>query len=173
MLAVGQIVISLFAALNLPSNFSPAYLSFGSVFFGTLVLAYSLLLGMSDFSSRAVKLHACGLELGRLARQLYELVEKNAVDEPLYKEISTEYYNILDKYENHTRADGLVARYEYYRPKMVGIDLFSRAWIGKSWDLATKLVEFALLHLLQFSHYVISVALISFWIFSAISVGKS
>jgi hypothetical protein len=70
-LAVGQVVISLVVALKLKSNYSSAYMDFGGLFFGVLVLTYSLLLGMGNFAARAIMLHTCGIELGSLARKLH------------------------------------------------------------------------------------------------------
>ncbi len=158
LLTVGQIVISLVAALKLHSNFSAEYVNFASVFFGVLVLTYSLLLGMANYSSRAVKMHECGISLGRLSRRLFYLSRKydsNAAD---YEGLATEYYNILDKYENHTRTDYLVAQYEYYNP------------IAESWREKFRLAlwvytQSCFFHVIQFSHYLLSIVLVWTWIY--------
>jgi SMODS and SLOG-associating 2TM effector domain family 5 len=144
-LVVGQIVIELITALGLRTNFSEQYISFGKVFFGALVLSYSLLLGMGDYAARAVKFHECGLALGRIRRRLYPLVATpGTADE--YRELSEAYYDALDKYDNHAQPDYLWARGHYYS-----------SW--KAW------LESLALQLLQFSHYIISFLLISLWIY--------
>jgi len=66
LLAIGQIVISLISVLKLPMMFSQTYVDFMGLFFGVLVLAYSLLLGMANFNARSTRLHHCGMELGVL-----------------------------------------------------------------------------------------------------------
>jgi hypothetical protein len=66
LLAVGQIALSVAEAIGLPIQVGPKWFSLGSIFFSVLILAYSLLLGMSNFSARAVKIHDCGLERGCL-----------------------------------------------------------------------------------------------------------
>ena len=118
LLVVGQIVIALVPALGLRQNFAANYLTFGSIFFAILVLAYSLLLGMGNYSARAIKLHECGMELGRLARNLYQYTSPSVSGTTaVYDDVASRYYNILEKYENHSRADYLRAHYEYYSGK--------------------------------------------------------
>jgi hypothetical protein len=166
LLAVGQIVISLVGALDLRSNFSPSYLSFGSIFFGVLVLAYSLLLGMSNFSARAVKLHENGLELGRLARNLYVLQSDSATPtKEEYDSLSKEYYDILDKYENHTRTDYLLAHFEYYSGIKSDHDQFSKKWWLYKAPLYGIRVKTYLFKALQFFHYIGSIFLIYIWLY--------
>lgn len=166
LLAVGQIVISLISALGLHSNFSAAYLNFGSIFFGVLVLAYSLLLGMSNFSARSVKLHENGLELGRLARSLYALKSPSAnPSKEEYDALSKEYYDILDKYENHTRTDYLSAHYEYYSGRQSEHADFSKGWWLLKISLTRVRIKTYFFQFLQFSHYVGSILLISIWLY--------
>jgi hypothetical protein len=156
LLAVGQLVISLIPALKLKSSFSEAYLNFGGIFFGVLVLAYSLLLGMGNFPARSQKMHECGLEMGRLARQLTLWTDgKNATDEQ-YDKAAKEYYDTLSKYENHTNIDFLVASFDFYERKNIA-EKFYKDGVIKFW------------HILQFSHYFVSIFLVSFWIYFAIA----
>ena len=172
MLAVGQIVISIIPPLGMTCNVSANYISFSSIFFGILILAYSLLLGMGNYSERSVKLHGCGLELGRLARKLFQLKSKNSYSEigDDYKECSKNYYDILDKYENHTRADYLVAHYEYYssykikRDETDSLGKFVLFYIIIKMNLISVRYKIYIFHALQFSHYVISILLIWSWI---------
>ena len=168
LLAVGQIVISLVAVLELHSNFRPAYTSFASVFFGVLVLAYSLLLGMANYSARAVKLHECGLGLGRLARELTFLSAVHDVAQAQYEAYAARYYDILDKHENHTRADYLVAHYEYYGRYMSITEGISWVWCVRTLELTWVLIRIYLWHVSQFAHYVLSVGLVYGWIYALV-----
>ena len=94
-------------ALKLHNNFSEAYTNFGAIFFGVLVLAYSLLLGMGNFSGRSVVMHSCGMELGNLARELHLLDQTPEVSPAKYESAANEYYHILAKCENHAHQDYL------------------------------------------------------------------
>lgn len=167
LLAVGQIVISLVEPMGLNSNFKTGYVNFMNIFFGILVLAYSLLLGMANFSARAVKMHGCGLELGRLARQLVELKNSGNNQTNSYDECTKEYYDILDKYENHTRTDYLTSHYEYYDGKTTELSL-SADWLAKRFKLEIVRFKLYVLHCLQFSHYAMSTLLISGWIYKLV-----
>lgn len=153
LLAIGQIVISLAPTLGIQTNLSTQYVNFMGIFFGILVLAYSLLLGMGNHIARSIKLHQCGLELGLLARQLYLLVELDQTDTKQYEQLASKYYEILEKYENHSRVDYLVAHLEYYGSEARGRPVSKR-----------YVLEMYLLHIIQFVHYIFSVLLISFWI---------
>jgi len=54
----------------MPVNFGAKYIDIMQIIFAVLVLTYSLLLATGDFSARSVKIHRCGMELGRLARKV-------------------------------------------------------------------------------------------------------
>ena len=71
-----------------------------------MVLVYSLLLGQENFVSRSEAMHRNGVELGKFARKLSGLSE----DYEKYDELVEEYYNILEKYENHKPVDYLFTR---------------------------------------------------------------
>jgi hypothetical protein len=158
-LAVGQIVIALIVALKLKTVFSPSYVDFGGIFFGVLVLAYSLLLGMGNYAARAIKHHACGMELGGLARALHFKSEDSTSKQDDYEKSASKYYEILAKYENHISIDYLIASYEIaIKDKM---DFFR---VLKNW-LPILLGKF-----LQFFHYIASIFLISFWIIKLIGL---
>ncbi|MDO9213994.1 MAG: SLATT domain-containing protein [Methylococcales bacterium] len=167
LLAVAQIVITLIIAFKLHSNFNENYLNFGAIFFGVLVLAYSLLLGMADFSSRAVKLHGCGLELGRLTRKLFLFSQSGEATTDDYKRFYTEYYDILDKYENHSRIDYLKAHYKYYDAEASKLIFKSPEWFLKRLHLINVCIKIYCYHALQFSNYVLSISLVSAWIYFA------
>ncbi|MDP2135145.1 MAG: SLATT domain-containing protein [Sulfuritalea sp.] len=165
LLAVGQIVITLVAALKLRTSFAPAYVDFGGVFFGVLVLAYSLLLGMADYSARSVKMHECGIELGALARELFFLSRDPSATRDDYNSAAERYYSILSKHENHSGVDYIVSDCESRRGQHFQDAIFSMEWFQwHIWRGFTKAKIYSL-HALQFSHYVISVALIWGWIY--------
>ena len=168
LLAVGQITLSVAQAIRLPLHISENWFNLGSIFFGVLILAYSLLLGMSNFAARAVRIHECGLELGRLARKLYQAQRAPAVRLSEYNDLSSRYYNILEKHENHTRTDYLVAHYEYYQARGYGTTTESRT----RFKLFVARAETHVFQILQFCHYVISLVLmVVFSYISLIAVG--
>jgi hypothetical protein len=164
-LAVGQIIISLVPALKLRTNFGEGYLAFASVLFAVLVLAYSLLLGMTNSSARAVLMHDCGLELGRLSRKLYQLNERGNVTQAEYDACAKHYYDILEKHENHTYTDYMVAHYDYYEALASALQLFSKEWWAEHARLAFARIRTYGLHALQFSHYAISLGVMYTWIY--------
>ncbi len=141
LLSVGLIVIPLLKALNVPLRTSPQLLDAVEVFLAVLVLAYSLLLGNENYAGRAEKMLACGMELSRLARELYPLQGKE-YDEAKYLSFSERYHDILERYDNHNDIDykiyTLNNRQKYY-PNIIN---FSRAWI---------LIQIQ--YCLNFSHY--------------------
>jgi len=109
LVSVALIAIPLFQAMNVPLKRSPQLLNSVEVFLAVLVLAYSLLLGNENYSGKSEKMLNCGLELGRLSRRIYPHLDKPH-QEDLYKELSEEYHDILEKFENHDPID-----YEVYR----------------------------------------------------------
>lgn len=77
---------------------------------------------MSDFSLKSSKYHECGIQLNEL---VYKLMNKWGVvlSESEYEQRLGEYFQILDKYENHTEADNnkvnkkssfIVSAFRYY-----------------------------------------------------------
>lgn len=165
LLTVGQIIITLIPTLKLRSNFGEAYVGFASVLFAVLVLAYSLLLGMTNYSARAVKMHGCGLELGRLARTLIFLINQGNSSADEYKECAKSYYDILDKHENHTLLDYLESHYLHYDKKASQLYFSDKKyWIDRASLLFVK-AKIWTLQTIHFSHYVISLGLMYSWIY--------
>lgn len=158
-LAVGQIAISVIDALDLPLNYSDRYLAFGGIFFGVLVLAYSLLLGMSNYSARSVQLHKCGLELGELARELYLISKLNGADRPNYEDYAKKYYVILGQYENHEEID-------YRRTKFFMRD--GDSLVGFTLDRIFEGARLKMGYFFGFSHYLITGLLMAMWLWLAI-----
>lgn len=158
-LAVGQIAISVIDALDLPLNYSDRYLAFGGIFFGVLVLAYSLLLGMSNYSARSVQLHKCGLELGELARELYLISKLNGADRQNYEDYAKKYYVILGQYENHEEID-------FRRTKFSMRDVDSA--VGLTLDRIFEGARLKMRYFFGFSHYLITGLLMAIWLWLAI-----
>lgn len=164
-LAVGQIAISMVSALKLHNNFSEDYTNFGAIFFGVLVLAYSLLLGMGNFSSRSVVMHSCGMELGNLARELHLLDQTPDVSPGKYESVAKEYYQILAKCENHAHQDYLATNALFKLNELAWPPAFSNHYIA---DLIACAYAVALsfgLKVLHFAHYLATIAMISFWFY--------
>lgn len=166
-LAVGQVVISLLAALDFELAYSKSYLAFGSVFFGILVLAYSLLLGMSDFGSRAALFLECGLELSRLKHNFSS--ESSAAGSPIKEHIRL-YHDILGKYENHAEIDYLFARTQFlYSASKLKALPEGRERYKFFLKKRISLARLYLWHLMHVSHYLGSVALVVYWIYYGIA----
>ena len=124
LLSVILIIVPLLQALKVKTNVSDQFLNAIQVFLAVLILAYSLLLGIENYSSRSEKMHTCGLELSSLAREIYPYLEieneallgillyrlsrkprRTENDSFLYKRFSEKYQSILEKYENHSQID--------------------------------------------------------------------
>ena len=155
-------------ALKLHNNFSEGYTNFGAIFFGVLVLAYSLLLGMGNFSSRSVVMHSCGMELGNLARELHLLDQTPDVSPSKYELVAKEYYQILAKCENHAHQDYLSTNALFKLNELAWPPAFSNHDIA---DLIACAYAVALsfgLKVLHFAHYLATIAMISFWFYCMI-----
>lgn len=167
-LAIGQIAISMVPALKLHNNFSENYTNFGAIFFGVLVLAYSLLLGMGNFSSRSVVMHSCGMELGNLARELHLLDQTPDVSSGRYESAAKDYYQILAKCENHAHQDYLATNASFKLNELAWPPAFNRRYIADfiAWAYAVAL-SFGL-KVLHFAHYLATIAMISAWFYCMI-----
>jgi len=80
-----------------------------------LILVFSLLLSQENFFSRSENMHKNGVELGRLVRKIEGIIENNkekteTIDLELYNKLKNEYYDILEKYENHETIDFMNAK---------------------------------------------------------------
>ncbi|WP_157823226.1 SLATT domain-containing protein [Psychromonas sp. MB-3u-54] len=114
-LAVGQIVFALLSAFKLVDPSIPeSQLDMASLFFAVVVLTYSLLLGMGDFSARSSNIHQCGLQLAKLARKInYKVIQCYESSEYEHSKFVGEYYGNLNRHENHIPQDYLIASYDY------------------------------------------------------------
>lgn len=73
LLTIGLITTSVLMFSGTKLNFSDKYCSVMQIIFSVTVLAYSLLLGMGNFSACAEQFHRCRLELSRLVRKVKTL----------------------------------------------------------------------------------------------------
>jgi hypothetical protein len=162
-LAVGQIAISMVPALKLHNNFSEDYTNFGAIFFGVLVLAYSLLLGMGNFSTRSVVMHSCGMELGNLARELHLLNQTSDVSPSSYESAANDYYQILSKCENHAHQDYLATNASLKLNALAWPPILNNHYIADLLACTFAVTLSFVLKVLHFAHYLATVAMISFW----------
>lgn len=147
LLAVGQIVIGLIVALGLKARFNEPYISFAAIFFSVLVLTYSLLLGMSNFSVRAARFHECALKLGKLSIFINKYINSKEGCERKMDDFIHKYNRILSISENHSPSD-------FLRYKMKEDD----SSCGLSFWYYIKMA-------LQFGHYLLSILMMYIWIF--------
>lgn len=167
-LAVGQIAISMVPALKLHNNFSEDYTNFGAIFFGVLVLAYSLLLGMGNFSSRSVVMHSCGMELGNLARELHLLDKTPDVSPGKYETVAKEYYQILAKCENHAHQDYLATNASLKLNELAWPPAFNCLYTAHLIACAYAVASSFGVKVLHFAHYLATIAMISAWFYCMI-----
>lgn len=157
-LAVGQIFLSLLITLDIVdlNEVPKSHLDMSSIFFSVVVLAYSLLLGMGDFSARSSNMHQCGLQLGELARKLnYRIAHFKESSESEYLHFTNEYYVCLSRHENHVNHDYLIAKLDHLievnqRPSFFGC-------------LTNFKIKIYFYKLVSFSHYIISISLMLAW----------
>lgn len=170
LLSVSLILISLVSASNFEIKFGEKYVDIMQIIFAVLVLTYSLLLATGDYSARSVKIHRCGMELGRLARKI-KPYEGSDDENGKYDEFANDYYNCLEKYENHQNVDYLVSDYtsrDWYNSQEI------KQASGKEWFslISTELLSKAKMKLsiwwgntYPVSHYFISVAGVYYWLY--------
>jgi hypothetical protein len=132
-LSVALIVIPLLQAMNVPMRFNSQLLNAIQVAIAVLVLAFSLLISMENYSVRAEKMHSCGLDLRDLALTLQSYLNKEGSDEE-YKLLCEKYHAILRSYENHAAVD-----YDHYRLQERSMYFpkpwdYYKAYIGIKWN---------------------------------------
>jgi hypothetical protein len=152
LIAVGLIAVSVLAISPVALRFSPPYVAVMQIIFSVLILAYTLLLSLGNYSARSVKIHRCGMELGKLARELKPYL--NMQDERgAYDKFVEMYYECLEKYENHEACDYLEAALAEQRP--VGSSGKAEFW---------KYVQYLWARYLPTAHYVVVLGLVYLWI---------
>lgn len=155
LLAVGQVIISILEKYFSFQQNQKDFLNFGGVFFGVLVIAYSLLLAMSNYYYRAKKTHQCALDFSQLAEGLPLHICGGKITSEQYLNALKRYYKILSKCENHKEIDCRdIKEKEEQRTlmsKFLNFFYIAQAfnWCIKHWS---------------FSHYVLSILAIIIWI---------
>jgi hypothetical protein len=155
LLAVGQVVISVLEKYFDFQQNQKNFLSFGGVFFGVLVIAYSLLLAMSNYYYRAKKTHQCGLDFSQLAEGLPLHICGGKITSEQYLKALKRYYKILSKCENHKEIDCRDVK-EKEDNKNIKANEEKKRSIDKAFNLIIKWFSF--------SHYVLSILAIIIWI---------
>lgn len=105
-ISAALIFIPLFQAYGVELSIPDQLLNSFQSILAVMVLVYSLLLGQENFVSRSEAMHRNGVELGRFARKLRGLPDTHED----YDGLVEEYYDILEKYENHKPVDYLFTR---------------------------------------------------------------
>ncbi|EJK2100760.1 SLATT domain-containing protein [Vibrio cholerae] len=161
-MAIGQIILSMLPNFDLTTkSIPPNAQNAVAVFFAVVVLAYSLLLGMGDFSARSAKIHQCGLELAELARELKFMVDSGAlVNKDEYLGYVERYYQCLGRYENHSSHDYLVAKQEH-KNEVANEEGKHVPW-HINWFWTGKIFLYRIWH---FCHYPISMLVITVWVY--------
>jgi hypothetical protein len=170
LLSVSLILISLISASNIDIKFDSKYVDIMQIIFAVLVLTYSLLLATGDYSARSVRIHRCGMELGRLARKI-KPYEGNSDDDAKYDEFTNDYYNCLEKYENHENVDYLISDYaskDWYRSKEIKESAGREWFMLMSAELLTKnKIKLSIWwgNIYPVSHYFITVIGVYYWLY--------
>ncbi|MCG5495912.1 SLATT domain-containing protein [Ectothiorhodospira variabilis] len=147
--SVGLIVIPLIQTFGLHTRFSESYIGFIQVVLAIVILTISIMLNMSNFSVRADRIHKCGMVLNALARRVHGKLGAGCSEDE-YEALVTEYNDILQAYENHSRIDYLFTKRHmtnYYKVK----------WYQSAYYEA--------LYWLQFSPYAILIVFEGAWIY--------
>jgi hypothetical protein len=156
LVSAALVFIPLVQALGVTPDINPALLNAAQATLAVLVLVYSLLLGQENFISRSQAMHRNGIELGRFARKLAG--KGDDVPDEEYFALAEEYYDILDKYENHKPIDYL---YTWLAKEPTTIGEWPRyAWV---W-VKSRVVTFFV-----FSHYFLAMVFVAFVFYALFS----
>lgn len=172
LLAIGLIIVSVVTLSGIPTNFSEKYSDVMQIIFSVVILTYSLLLGMGNFAARAERLHRCGMELSRIVRKIKPYKGKDDEEhDSIYSDLSREYYDCLEKYENHKDVDFLSSRLEIERRKGYPDKTEEDGWasyvykvLGTFYSRMKLWVSIRLRLLVAFCHYPLSLAFVYGWI---------
>jgi len=149
LISAALVFVPLAQAFKITVGMEALYLNATQAILAVLVLVYSLLLGQENFVSRAQAMHRNGIELGRFARKL---AGKGAdVSDEEYFALSEEYYDILEKYENHKPIDYLYTR-------LADTPSTKREWVV----FVGLWIKARFVSALVFSHYIVAIAFVVF-----------
>jgi len=105
LISAALVFIPLLQVFGISAGIGAIYLNATQATLAVLVLVYSLLLGQENFVSKAQAMHRNGVELGRFAIKLAGF--SGAASDEEYSQLTEQYYNILEKYDNHKPVDYL------------------------------------------------------------------
>jgi len=74
------------------------------IIIAVMVLVYSLILSINDYSTKAIKMYFCALSLGKLRDESFTMKPNNSN----IKHLTAKYHAILNKCQNHAYSDYLV-----------------------------------------------------------------
>jgi hypothetical protein len=96
-------------------NISIPLLNLIQTILAVLVLVYSILLSQENFYTRAEGMLRNGIELDRFVRKIEGIITEDD-QQSNYSNLTKEYYDILEKYENHETVDFIFAKLQI-KPK--------------------------------------------------------
>lgn len=172
LLAIGLIIVSVIALAEIQTNFSMPYTNVMQIIFSVVILTYSLLLGMGNYSARAERLLRCGMELSRIVRKIKPYKGKDdEKHDGNYDHLTKDYYDCLEKYENHKDLDYLSSSLEIARRKGYPIQekdekflTFIPKYLGAVLTRFKLWLSIRSRYTLAFSHYVFSLTLVYGWL---------
>ena len=149
LISAALVFVPLAQAFGIANGIQAIYLNATQATLAVLILVYSLLLGQENFVSRAQAMHRNGIELGRFARKLAG--KGDSVPDNEYFQLAEEYYDILDKYENHKPIDYLYTRLAETPTNANEWVIFVGLWVKARFITA-----------MIFSHYLLAIAFVFF-----------
>ena len=90
---------------------------------------------MGNYAARALKLHACGVELGGLARSLHYQSRDSQSSQSNYDESAKRYYEVLSRHENHINLDYLTAYCENFAKGLDDVSFLSKSYFQKRFQI--------------------------------------
>ncbi|MFD1122155.1 SLATT domain-containing protein [Methylophilus flavus] len=156
LISVALVFIPLVQTFRISAGIEVIYLNATQATLAILVLVYSLLLGQENFISRAQAMHRNGVELGRFARKLAGMGQ--SVSDEEYFSLAEEYYDILEKYENHKPIDYLYTRLSENPSNFNEWAIFIGLWL-----------KARVMSLIVFSHYFVAIGFVGFIFYTLFS----
>ncbi|MBH8578748.1 SLATT domain-containing protein [Bisbaumannia pacifica] len=156
-ISLALVLVSIMQILEMGRNIDSVFTSLFQVYGSILILIFSIISTMKNYTGTAEKFYACASELVELKRKIQPC--KLARCSSRYDEISGSYNEILKRYETHTvkdfRSDHTRALSESksYGEKDIGGRI--KRWLSWRWG-----------YFLNFSHYLVSIAILLplFWL---------
>lgn len=108
--SVGIIVYQLIEILEIKTAISKPTLIIVQIVSSLVIIVFSVLVNVSRFSERAVRMHEGALEINELAGKLFPFLSNSEDSRNIYNEIRNKYDNILKRYDNHGQIDYRVAQ---------------------------------------------------------------